>query len=232
MHTDAGHRQRLKARFLAEGLDNFDEVHVLELLLFYAVPRIDTKPLARALLNRFGSLALVLEATVPELMAVEGVGENIATYLTLLTATGRYYQTKRSDIPVILDSTEAYGQYLVRQFYGRRNETVFLLCLDAKCKLLCCRKVGEGSVNSANVPIRRMVEIAMGVNATMVILAHNHPSGIAVPSLEDRETTVRLAQALDVMDIVLADHVVVADDDFVSMVQSRMYNPREYSRLV
>ena len=90
MRTDAGHRQRMKDRFRNEGLDHFDEVHVLELLLFYAVPQKDTKPLARALLDRFGSLPLVLEATVQELMTVPGVGENIATFLSLITAAGRY----------------------------------------------------------------------------------------------------------------------------------------------
>lgn len=232
MHTDAGHRQRVKDRFRKEGLDEFEEVHALELLLFYAVPRIDTKPLARTLLDRFGSLPLVLEATPEELTAVPGVGENVATYLNLITAAGRYYQKKRSDRPVILDSTDKYGRYLVDMFFGKRNETVFVLCLDAKCKVLCCREVGEGDANSANIPIRRMVEIALSVNATSVILAHNHPSGLAIPSNEDRETTERLATALGSMDIILADHVVVADNDFTSMVQSRWYDPRQFSRLV
>jgi len=232
MHTDAGHRQRVKDRFRKEGLDEFEEVHVLELLLFYALPRIDTKPLARTLLDRFGTLALVLEATPEELMTVPGVGENVAVYLNLITAAGRYYQKVRTDRPVILNSTEKYGSYLVDLFYGRRDETVFALCLDAKCKVLCCRKVGEGDVNSVNVPIRKMVEIALAANATSVILAHNHPSGLAIPSAEDRETTERLAKALGAMDIVLADHVIVSDNDFISMLQSRCYDPRQFCRLI
>jgi len=232
MHTDAGHRQRVKERFRKEGLDEFEEVHVLELLLFYALPRIDTKPLARTLLDRFGTLALVLEATPEELMSVPGVGENVAVYLNLITAAGRYYQKVRTDRPVILNSTEKYGSYLVDLFYGRRDETVFALCLDAKCKVLCCRKVGEGDVNSVNVPIRKMVEIALAANATSVILAHNHPSGLAIPSAEDRETTERLAKALGAMDIVLADHVIVSDNDFISMLQSRCYDPRQFCRLI
>ena len=232
MHTEVGHRQRVKDRFRAEGLDGFDEVHALELLLFYAVPRIDTKPLARTLLDRFGSLALVLEATAEELMTVPGVGENVATYLTLITQAGRYYQKCRTDRPVILNKTEKYGSYLMDMFYGKRNETVYLLCMDAKCKVLCCQKVGEGDANSANVPVRRAVEIALSVNATTVILAHNHPSGVAIPSLEDVQTTERLAKALGAMDIILADHVVVSDDEFVSLTQSRLYDPRQFCRLV
>ena len=107
------------------------------------------------------------------------------------------------------------------------NETVFLLCLDAKRKVLCCQMVGEGSVNSASVPVRRVVEMALAANATMVVLAHNHPSGLAMPSYEDIATTKRIAAALDAVEIVLADHIVVADDDFVSMVQSGYYRPCE-----
>ena len=106
------------------------------------------------------------------------------------------------------------------RFFGRKVETVFLLCLDAKCKVLCCKEVGEGSVNSAGISIRRIVETALGANATSVVLAHNHPSGMALPSAEDIQTTRRVAAALNTVDILLADHIVVADDDFVSMVQS------------
>lgn len=230
MYSDAGHRERVKERFRREGLDHFADVHVLELLLFYAVPRKDTKELARKLLNHFGSFAAVLEASAAELEAVPGVGRNVATYLTLLNATGRYYLVEKADREIFLDSTEKYGNYLLQRFHGRRMETVFLLCMDAKCKVLGCQCVGEGDVNSANIPIRRMVEIALATNATTVVLAHNHPSGLAIPSREDVLTTQQLASALGAMDILLADHIVVADGDFVSIVQSGYYDPREFMR--
>lgn len=225
MSIHEGHRKRLKERFRAEGLDHFGERHVLELLLFYCIPRIDTAPLAQRLLDHFGNLSQVLEASVEELEKVSGVGENVSTLLALTTQIGRYYQVNRSTNPVILSTTELCGNYLMPHFHGRRNETVFLLCLDAKRKLLCCREVGEGSVNSANVPIRRIVEMALAVNATSVVLAHNHPSGFAVPSDEDVHTTKRLAAALDTVDIILADHIVVADDEFVSLKDSGRYYP-------
>lgn len=232
MHTEKDHRQRVKDRFRNEGLDSFDEVHALELLLFYAVPRIDTKPLARTLLDRFGSLALVLEATEAELLAVPGVGKQVATYLMLITAAGRYYQMCRTERPVILNTAEKYSAYLMDQFYGRRNETVYLLCMDAKFKVLCCQKVGEGDVNCVNVPIRKVVEVALSTNATVVVLAHNHPSGLALPSGEDIATTQQIAKTLGAMDVVLLDHVIVADDDCISLTQSRSYDPRQYSRLI
>ena len=219
---------RLRRRFREEGLDNFDEVNVLELLLFYAKPRIDTKDLARELLNHFGSLSRVLEATQTELETVEGIGECTSTLLALITQLSRYYLVNRSDNPKILNTTEKYGKFLVDNFHGRRDESVFLLCLDAKCKMLACQQVGQGSVSSANVPLRKIVELALGANATTVVLAHNHPSGIALPSEEDKEATERLAVALGALDIFLADHVVVSDKDFVSLAQSGMFDPKRY----
>lgn len=225
MSIHDGHRQRMKERFLAEGLDNFSDIQVLELLLFYAVPRQDTNPIAHALLERFGTLAQVLETPVAELEKVKGVGHNAAVLLNLSTELGRRYQVSRMMQTRILASVEECGKYLVPRFFGRRNETVFILCLDAKCKVLGCVEVGEGSVNSAGVPVRRIVETALAYNATTVILAHNHPSGLAMPSGEDVQTTHRVAAALNAVEISLADHIVVADDDFVSIVQSGYYRP-------
>ena len=220
MSIHSGHRQRMKERFLKEGLDSFSEVQVLEMLLFYCIPRQDTNPLAHMLLERFGSLAAVLEAYPDELRKVPGIGESAAIFLPLVLETGRYYMISRQENQVILTNVEQCGRYMIPYFHGRRNETVFLLCLDAKCKVICCKEVGEGSVNSASVPIRRIVEMALGANATSVVLAHNHPSGIAVPSGDDVQTTRRLAMALSAVEIQLVDHIVVADEDFVSMAQS------------
>lgn len=220
-----GHRQRLKDRFLREGLDNFDDLYVLELLLYYCIPRKDTNPIAHRLLERFGSLAAVFDATAEELQTVEGIGENAAIFLSLLPQVTRYYQVQRAKTGDILTTLNQCGRYLVPRFYGRENETVFLLCLDAKCKVLGCKLVGVGSVNSASIPIRRVVEIALNTNATTVVLAHNHPSGLALPSDNDIDTTLRVAKAMAAVEITLADHIVVADDDFVSMAQSGYYSP-------
>ncbi len=224
-----GHRKRLKERFLLEGLDNFSDVQVLELLLFYAIPRKDTNPIAHQLLARFGSLSQVLEAPVEELQKVEAIGPNAAVLLHFSTALGRYYLVDRAMQNTVLSTTEKCGEFLAPFFHGRRNETVYLLCLDAKCKLLCCREVSEGSVNSASVSPRKVVEIALAANATTVVLAHNHPSGIAVPSAEDVQTTYRVANALDTVEITLADHIIVADGDFTSMVHSGYYDPRNHA---
>jgi len=223
MSIHEGHRQRIKARFRAEGLENFSEVHVLELLLCYCVPRKDVDPLAHALLTRFGSFSRVLEASPQELEKVEGIGENISTFLTLITAVGRYYQTSLSKPGEVVRDIERCGQIMVPYFYGRNTETVFLLCLDAKCKVICCREIERGTVNSAAISIRKVVEAALDANATSVVLAHNHPSGVALPSPEDVQTTHRLAKALYAVEVSLLDHVIVADGDYVSIAQSGLY---------
>lgn len=227
MSIHEGHRQRLKDRFCKEGLDNFDELYVLELLLFYCVPRKDTNPLAHALLKHFGGLTNVLDASAEELEKVDGVGTSISTFLTLITQVGRFYQTKQLEPGKILRTIDKCAEYLIPQFYGRDQETVFMLCLDAKCKMICCKKVGEGSVNSANIPVRRVVEMALNANATTVVLAHNHPSGLAIPSADDIQTTHKIAQALQSVEIILADHLVIAKDDYVSIVQSQYYSPAD-----
>lgn len=227
MSLNEGHRQRVKNRFLAEGLDAFEEVHVLELLLFYCIPQSDTKPLARELITHFGSLAQVLEATPEELQKIKGIKTHTATFLNLITAVSRYYQVHRTSQATVLNTIEKCGRFLLPYFIGRPKETVYLLCMDAKCKVLCCREVGTGSVNSAGVSVRKIVETALGVNATTVILAHNHPSGLALPSGDDVMTTRRIAAALQAVEIVLADHIVIADEDYVSLVQSGLYRVGE-----
>ncbi|MDR1158912.1 MAG: DNA repair protein RadC [Oscillospiraceae bacterium] len=216
----AGHRERLRGRFLSEGLDGFDEHNVLELLLFYAVPRGDVNPLAHRLIDAFGSLAGVLDAPVEALCRVEGMGVRTAALLSMMPALFRRYQISGRADGVCLDTAEKAGAYLLPRFVGRRNECVYLLCLDAKGKPVCCRQLFEGSVNAAQVGARRVVETALSVNAAGVILAHNHLSGIALPSPEDEETTRRLQGALDAVGIPLIDHIIVADEDYVSLAQS------------
>jgi DNA repair protein RadC len=210
----------MKDRFLEEGLDSFSDHEALEVLLYYTIPRKNTNLIAHDLIEHFGSLDQVLDAPVDELVQISGISRNGAVLMKLVNELARKYMIKRKKEYKVVGTIQECGKYIVPYFFGLVNETVFLLCLDAKCKVLCCRKVGEGSVNTANVPIRRVVEMALAANATSVVLAHNHPSGVAIPSNEDVATTRRVAAALSMVDITLVDHIVVADDDYVSMVQS------------
>ena len=219
-------------RFNKEGLDHFDPVQVLELLLFYCIPRKDTNELAHALLKRFGSVSRVMDASIQELMQVPGVGKNTATFLHLAKQAGRYYQVDSTRRGAMMRDTEDYGKYVLPYFIGRQKETVFLLCLNANCNVISCREVGEGEINTAIISPRRIVEIALAEKASTVVLAHNHPSGVALPSPEDVLVTQRLADALATVDVTLFDHLIVADDDYVSLVQSGLYRPGERSAYV
>lgn len=215
-----GHRQRVRQRFREEGLDHFSDVQVLELLLFYCIPQRDTNPIAHALLDQFGSFSQVMEAPLTELQKISGMGENAAVFLHLVKEAGRFYQTDRTNRSQYLTSLDECAEYILPHFVGRNVETVFLLCLDAKSKVLCCKKLTEGNVNTTSISPRKVVEAALMSNATTVILAHNHPGGLAIPSQEDIETTRIIAAALKAVEVVLLDHVVAADGDYVSMAQS------------
>lgn len=227
MAVHDGHRDRMRKRFLEQGLDGFDDHQVLEMLLYYTISRGDTNELAHTLIKTFGSLSQVLEASVQDLCKVPGVGERTATMLHFAGSMIRYYLVDKKNLEgKSLSNINECIAYLKPYFTGRKNEVVFILCLDSKCKILLCKQLGEGSVNSAAIPIRKIVEVAMASNATSVILAHNHPGGIALPSSDDVATTKQLASTLRSVDVILADHVVFADGEGVSMVQSGIYDPK------
>lgn len=217
----------MRSRFLSEGLDAFDEHQILELLLFYSIPRRDTNPIAHDLLTTFGGLHQVFDAPVQALMEVGNIGESSAALLKLIPAAARRYELSQHEKKEILDTTELYGKYIVPHFVGKRNETVLLLCLDSRCQPLCCAQLDEGDVTSARISTRKVVHMALTMQAASVVLAHNHPSGFALPSSEDILTTRRIAMALDAVGVPLIDHIIVSDDDFVSLAQSRYYDPDE-----
>lgn len=211
---------RLARHLLQRNPDTLKDTELLELLLRFAVGESEAPVLAQHLLERWPCLASVLEADAQELSAIEGMTEDCAVLLRLVPELQRRYLIARSAPETRLVDSVAFGGYLLPYFYGAKDEMVYLLSLDATGKPLSCRLIGHGSVNSANVPVRRLVQEALTANATAVVLAHNHPSGIAIPSREDIDLTLRLRDALDVMDILLLDHLVIADDDFVSMSDS------------
>ena len=223
MSVHDGHRERLRSRFLEHGADMMEDHTLLELLLFYACPRIDTNPLAHRLLDHFGGLPQVMDASPEELQQVTGVGASTAALLKLIPQLARRTEIRRSGTEDILNTTEKAGRYLIPYFAGERDEVVYMLCMDAKCKAISCRMLFRGSVNSAVVNIRAAVENALLCKATSVILAHNHTSGLALPSQEDGITTRRLYDALAAVDVKLVDHIVVADDDFVSLADSGFF---------
>ena len=220
MGVHDGHRERMKQKLLEQGLDVFDDHNVLELLLFYSVPRKDMNPLAHELLNTFGSLEAVFEAPAEELSKVNGIGESTVTLLKLFPEVSRRYVMDKNRFDNILDSTKKAGEYLAARYMYERDEVVYVICLDSKCKVICCKELFRGVANSAEISTRKIVELALAKNATSVIISHNHTSGIALPSMEDEITTKKLKTTLASMGITLADHIIVADVDFISLADS------------
>ena len=214
-----GHREKMRRRFQETGLEGFADHEALELLLYYAIPRRDTNELAHRLLTHYGSLSALLQAPIEDLRRVEGVGESAAVLLKLVPAF--VYKAQRSaGQETVLNSTEKAGRYLLTCFAGERNEVIYQLCLDRKGKLLARKRLSEGGSAAAELNIRRLVENALLSSASAVILSHNHPSGIALPSREDYATTQQAQDALRTIGVELLDHIIVAEDDYVSLADS------------
>lgn len=220
-----GHRDRMKQRFLKEGLTHFDRHQIVEMLLFFGIPRIDTNEQAHRLMDTFGSLSGILEAPYEELRKVEGIPANAAALICFCGQLFREYYEDKYAAGTILHSTEDIGRLVLPKFMGRKNEAVLLICLDNRGKVLNSSVVFEGSVNAAEINIRLILQQALRHNATAAVIAHNHPNGHALPSKEDITTTMQLIKALEVAGIRLIDHLVVAEDDYVSMRETPTIAP-------
>lgn len=228
MGVHDGHRERLRARFAEHGLDSFNELNALELLLCYAIPRRDTNEIAHRLLDAFGSLSGVFQASMQELTSIPGIGENAATLILMAPQiVKKAHVSKAKETKIIRNSTDA-GNYLLPYFLDEQDEIVMMLCLDNKRAVICCREMGRGVVNCVDANIRRMVETALKVKTTTVIVAHNHPNGVALPSREDDNFTRTLYRSLGLLGITLEDHIIVANDEFVSLADSGIMHLFKY----
>ena len=227
-HRHTGHRERMKAEFLARGLEGWPDHRVLELLLFYTIPQGDVNDLAHELVERFGSMAGVLDASVEELKKVKGVGDHTAVFLRMLPAVLGRYQGARTRLSAIINSPEEAYAWLEPYFFGARNEMVYVLCLDGKRQVLGVRKVAEGSIELAEVNTRRIAEEAIGLRAAKIYVAHNHVSNLAIPSQADWLTTDTLRGALRPIGIELIDHLVFVDGDMVSLKDSEHLKGLQY----
>ena len=227
-HRHTGHRERMKAEFLVRGLEGWPDHRVLELLLFYTIPQGDVNDLAHELVERFGSLAGVLDASVEELKKVKGVGDHTAVFLRMLPAVLGRYQGARTRLSAIINSPEEAYAWLEPYFFGARNEMVYVLCMDGKRQVLGVRKVAEGSIELAEVNTRRIAEEAIGLRAVQIYVAHNHVSNLAIPSQADWLTTDTLRGALRPIGIELIDHLVFVDGDMVSLKDSEHLKSLQY----
>lgn len=214
MNLHEGHRSRLRERFIKDGAKSFESHNLLELLLFYAIPRRDTNELAHRLIQRFGDVKSVLTAPHEELCKVDGVSDYTATLLRLCGEIGtKCFAAEKKSVRRFNDYDEM-GEYLVDLYEGITEETVYLMLLAADSTVLKVMPLFTGSVNSISLKIRDIVSLAIRINSATVVMAHNHPGGIAFPSSDDLSTTHFVYNALAVNDIELLEHFVISGKSY------------------
>lgn len=224
----AGHRERVRERFCQQGLDGFSEHEVLELLLFYGIPQRDVNPLAHALIDRFGSLAGVLDADVQSLTDVPGMGQKAAVLLHMIPQVMRRYERSLlGERPVITNLATAKA-FCGTLFLGRHEECIYLICLNQKGEVLHAALMHTGTVDEVALYPRSLVETALRHHAFAVMLAHNHPSGVREPSQADYDTTIAVVKAMALVGVRVLDHLIYSGGEVHSMM-SRSVNDGEQS---
>ena len=222
----AGHRKRLRERFRLNGLEGFAPHEVLELLLCFAKTRGNVNPTAHALLDTFGSLKGVLEATPQQLMTVHGVGEETATLISMMIPLFQRYSLCLAEESRRITSTAEAREYCKALLAGQRTERFYAVCLDANRAVLGRRLIAEGTLGEVAAYPRTIVETALNLNAHGVIVCHNHPGGAAEPSAEDLAATHHLYRILAGLDIQLLDHVIVAGAETCSLAEHGQMTPK------
>ena len=216
MVGDKGHRERLRQRFAANGFDGFHDYEVVELLLTYAIPRTDVKPIAKQLLRVFGTLAGVFDAPVSELMQIEGVGEKAAVFLSLVRNVEMRYLA--SDLPgkSVFDRPDKVKAHLRLLVQGRGMECFGAVFTDQQHRHLATQVMFEGTVDRTAVYPRNLIKRALELDAKGLILFHNHPGGTPRPSREDVQLTHQIEQAGQSLDIRVLDHFLIAGKQVLS----------------
>jgi DNA repair protein RadC len=217
-----GHRQRLREKFLNTGAAGLHDYELLELLLFHSVPRKDTKPLAKTLLARFGSLSAVLDASVDELRAVKSLSDTSIALFRLARELGTARLSEKLKDIESLSSPQAVVAFARSALAGLGYEAFLAVFLNAKNKVLGHQVVHEGTIDHAVVYPRRIIEAALARRAAGLILVHNHPSGETAPSEDDKRLTARIVDAAKHMDIRVLDHIIVGTSGYFSFAEQRL----------
>ena len=215
-----GHRERVRKRFMENGLDGFFDHQVLELMLFYCIPRKDTNDMAHILLNKFGSFSAVLDAPFESLLDC-GISSNAAVFIKLIPSLcSRYYQDSYHQKD---DDSKSMEEFILPHFIGQNEEQLFLVLLDAKGKRVFSYVVSRGTKSEASVNIQKIVELGVQHDASCAIVAHNHPNGVNLPSKNDIDMTLRLQRALRNVGIVLFDHYIITGMECHSIFHMKKY---------
>jgi DNA repair protein RadC len=207
-----GHRNRLREKFLSD--PNVLEDHeLIELLLFYVIPRSNTNERAHDLLDRFGSIKGILAAGIPALCGIKDIGKSSATFIRVISEVLSRYEKSSTQTETPLSSVATLGAYLRSLFVGTTNEITYLLLFDASKRMILCKKISEGHATASSIDMRDILELAILNNASGAILAHNHPGGKAIPSGDDIATTNKANTLLEAINVQLIEHFIVAGDE-------------------
>jgi DNA repair protein RadC len=217
-----GHRQRIKEKYEKSGMEGWLDYEVLELALSYAIPRKDTKTIAKELLSRFKSLNGVLDADRKELQGINGVSKHSVLFLSLLKDISILYMEKGIHNKDLLSTPQVVYDYLKVSLKGLTDEEFKMLFLDSRNQLIVIETLKTGTVNRSIVFPRKVVERALYHHTVGVIIAHNHPAGSLEPSQEDQDITRAIREALKTVDIVLLDHIVIGGNEFFSFKEHRI----------
>lgn len=212
-----GHRQRMRERVQSYGLDSLAEHEALEYVLYLTNAQKDTNGIAHDLIDRFGDFAAVLEASEEELCTVEGVGPSTARMLHLLPQISRYYGRSRTSTTRYIKTTEQMGSYLMAKFAWSDYERAMLVSLDSRKRVRAAVWLREGTSDRVSLDIKNVVAAAIKGGTDAVVLCHNHPNGVALPSLEDMDATGSIARALGLVNVHLLDHFILTDTEYFSM---------------
>lgn len=227
-----GHRERMRKNFARDGFVNWEPHNVLEYLLYVPLQRVNTNETAHRLIDTCGSFAEVFRASEEKLMGVDKVGRKTAEYIRMLGEFAKYYNEVRFDTDRLVLNSENCEEYLKNLFEGKNREYFYMICLDPRNRIIYRERIFEGSFESMDVDITKIVRIAVKCDATYVVLAHNHPSGIAMASNADIVSTQAVERALQVGGIRLLDHIIVADGECVSMSNQRLLLSTQSERMI
>lgn len=214
-----GHRARMRQRFFEHGFEGFSDHEILELLLFFAIPRRDTNDLAHKILKEYKTLENILDADPHDLAEMKGVGENAAAFLAMIPELARLYEKCKQRKKELLYDTEQIGRYAVTLLKGETNEHFALICLDSNRCVHWSGIILEGIIDRIEAYPRRVMEAVIKHKAKTVIFAHNHPHGTLMPSVSDKEATRQLVEVLKGIDVTVLDHIIVSGNRFYSMAE-------------
>ena len=217
-----GHRERLRNRLMKEDIDEIPEYVVLEMMLTGVIQRRDTCEIARSLIKEFGSFSSVIDAPYEVLKKFPGMGEAAASHLKLLLKYYRKYRQSKwheGRKNISIRNPAHIKDYIMDKFIGCDKEEFIVVCLDAQGRILHIDRMSKGSINAVSVSVPQVVNAAVLYNSASIIIAHNHVNGYALPSSQDCETTYALKEALEKVNIVLEDHIIVCDDEYISIFE-------------